>query len=305
VQTTALGFRLRFWEPRLQANVEGRVVRVAWDRPVDGIAPPEVSLSGLRPTVTFGLAGGEAAWTAGSNGSDARIDPRVLEDSEGSLSITLEERAVRVPDSVGREIDLLLRSPLRPYASPAGSPASRGASCSAADGAAAPITRAPCWLTDGDFVRTFEAACPGSPCSRGVAALAIVDLGEARPTSLVVVRGCTGCTVDLSADAGAWRTIAVASGQVPDFTVAPPGSPPARYVRLRSPTGVARLREVSVWDRFPPIPQGSILGRAPPAPPARRLVATTRGSLPLLIALLAAVLAAGLVGGFVLRRKRG
>ncbi|HET9443032.1 MAG TPA: hypothetical protein VFO65_06895, partial [Acidimicrobiales bacterium] len=76
----------------------------------------------------------------------------------------------------------------------------------------------------------------------------VVDLGSARPIDLVVGRGVAGqVLVELSDDGSTFRPAATQAG--PAFAVAPPGRPSARFVRVRSATGLdlSLLAEVSVW----------------------------------------------------------
>jgi hypothetical protein len=76
----------------------------------------------------------------------------------------------------------------------------------------------------------------------------VVDLGHRRPVHLVVARGVAGSyTIELSDDGESYRPIS-AEVQSP-VAVQPAGQPVARYVRVRSPSGLGEslMTEISVW----------------------------------------------------------
>jgi hypothetical protein len=102
----------------------------------------------------------------------------------------------------------------------------------------------PCGLTDGDLI---------SPASLHAARAAnvvgaVVDLGQARRIQLITVRGVAGqYVVELSTDGKNYIT--VSTGTESPAAVQPAGQPVARYVRVRSPGGLAEslMTEISVW----------------------------------------------------------
>lgn len=250
-QTTTLSLDLRLWEPVAQAASDGRTVTVSWPAFPAGLAAG-VSGSALKTAVLFQDRDGRSIWTIDRAGRDSgSLDARVLEDSRGTLAVSAESGAIRVPDSQGRTVALVFRSGLFPYASDFGPPLSRGRPCAVADARGAPVAQTPCGLTDGDLVSPFEPrTCPAeaeASCSEPSTPVSTIDLGNVTALGLIVVRGCGACTLETSADGRAWRHLAEGSGD----DVAVPARGKARFVRF-SATGIPGVREVSVWSSAAP-----------------------------------------------------
>ena len=78
---------------------------------------------------------------------------------------------------------------------------------------------------------------------------AVVDLGSRRPIDLVVARGFSGqLLLEVSDDNHNYRPVATGSGTA--VALEPNVATTARYVRLRSPSGLdeSLASEVSVWS---------------------------------------------------------
>ena len=196
-------------------------------------------------------------WTFESRGREVTFDPRILEDTAGSLSVSTRTPAT----AEGTTVSVLRRSARLSYRSTAGPPASRGRPCTRSDAA---VARCP--VTDGDFttrlptpaVTTTTTASPGVTTAAQSDSVT-VDLGRARDVPLVVVRGCQ-CEVEGSLDGQSWTPLGRSTG----FTaVVPARTGAARHVRL---TGLLTdVREVSVWDTAPSAPPPAPSIEAPPA----------------------------------------
>ncbi|MHB8465781.1 MAG: hypothetical protein ACYDH6_12275 [Acidimicrobiales bacterium] len=209
------------------------------------------------------------------------IDPRLLEDVDGAVSI------VATSDS------LAFRSPRLHLVGTAGPPMSRGRPCDV--GGTPSIS--PCPLTDGRF------DSPGLRSLTGAATRsAVVDLGRRVLPTLIVIRGCaTTCPVDVSEDRQVWARWGTASGG--NAALPPPASPPAaRFVRVAAAAPeLAGLTEVSVWD-----------GAAALAPPVVRLAPGTPATvhahralgLPLEVAAVVALVLAAAAAGIAVGRRR-
>lgn len=226
---------LRFWRPQVDVTASRARVGVEWP-PLEAAAGP---VDGYQVNFFAGPRG-QPVWTAHGR-SPLSVDPRVLEDTAGTAAVDASASA----PGPGTRVRVTYRSGQVNYRGGFGAPPSRGAACTAAaaDVAASPL--APCPFTDGDLgtapvVRVGEAGIPPTE--------AVVDLARARSIALVVVRGCPGtCEVATSADQQAWPVAGTAMGQA--FTVTPPAATSARYVRVRSTTGLdlGRVTEISVW----------------------------------------------------------
>jgi len=99
-------------------------------------------------------------------------------------------------------------------------------------------------MTDGDLTSLAGLKAAGKKVVTG----AVIDLGSVRPIDLVVTRGFTGqFLVEVSTDGTTWQPVGSALGRT--VAVDPPGTPSARFVRVRSATGVDQslASEVSVW----------------------------------------------------------
>jgi hypothetical protein len=226
VQTENLVLKdLQLWQPKVTVGPG----RIGWE-PLAGAGDYQVGVE----------AGGQPVWSFGGRGREVTFDPRILEDTAGSLAVSA--RSSTTAD--GTTVSVLHRSARVAYRSTAGPPLSRGRPCTQSAG----TSPATCTLTDGDFTTQLPApattttavpqtgATPPPP-----PASATIDLGQPRAVSLLVVRGCT-CQVEGSADGRAWSTLGASAGST---AVVPARTSPARYVRLTG--ALTELREISVW----------------------------------------------------------
>lgn len=185
-------------------------------------------------------------WKVTTGQPGVTVDPRLLEDTAGRAVVSgaAEDRIE------GSSLELLWRSPGIPFASAAGPPPSRGATCRFTATGVAAVTETACDLTDGDLSTpaAIPSMCPapsgtapppttGCPAATHVA----IDLPRDVPAELVVVRGCEGgCAV------------APGAGSVSEgFGALPLDGRPVRTVQVSLGTG-SGLREISVWGPAPP-----------------------------------------------------
>jgi len=228
VQTEQLQLHdLQLWQPKVTVGPG----KVGWEAR-NGSTSYQVLFedSSARPVWSF----------ADAKKAEVTFDPRVLEDTAGTLAVSSSEKAT----AEGTTVDILRRSARVEFRSAAGAPPSRGRPCSV--GRNVPST-SPCPLTDGDFATRLPPPPPTTttagttPTTAPAPDVATVDLGQSRNVTLVVVRGCA-CQIEGSADGKVWTALGRSTG---DTAVALPRPAPARYVRL---TGSSTdLREVSVW----------------------------------------------------------
>jgi hypothetical protein len=178
-------------------------------------------------------------WSQNASGGRTKIDARILEDRAAAAAIT-----VRTTLSKGvHAVYLSARTQVRPIA---GTPPSRHRPCYAVTGTTtlAMARQTVCVATDGDLTSPAHLTPTNGKVVTGV----MIDLGVARPISLVVARGTGGMVVvEVSSNGTAYREVATGSGDT--VAVTPAGRPIARYVRVRSPGGLdeSLLAEVSVW----------------------------------------------------------
>lgn len=227
----------RLWRSAARVSRPGGAIRLAWSQ-----LPADAGHDAAYSTQLFEADHSTALWSQPASGRAASIDPRILEDRPGAVAVNAG--AVL---SGGRGTGTVRASYLSrrlPVQGTAGAPPSRGRPCASVTGTApaknGPFSR--CAATDGHLDQPARLDGAGS-----VVAGVVVDLGAARPVDLVVARGFAGqFVVEVSADGKAYRTVAADSGTT---AVHPPGSPRARFVRLRSPTGLdeSLSSEVSVW----------------------------------------------------------
>lgn len=303
VQTERVDVPLHMWEPAVEAVADARAGTVTWTDVPAAVVPAEADAAGAIERVAFQRGAGELVWQAPGRSGLATFDPRVLEDSRGTVSVAAEWKNVRVHDERGRMIDLILRSARMPYRSRAGAPPSRGAACWwQAGGAVVPMV--PCPLTDGEFATPAgQPACPGeTPC--GPATDVVVDRGAAAPLALIVVRGCRDrCLVSTSTDAKRWTPAGSIAGSEVALPIAKPVT--ARYVRVGG-EDLDTLREVSLW--LPPGPAAdprSILAEVSGlAPPVDRLFRGEGRARPILAAALLLALIGGALGATALQNRR-
>lgn len=306
VQTERISLPLRVWEPSIEAVAGPASATVTWTEIPAAVIPAEINTSAARTAVVFERGAGEIVWTTPGRSEAATFDPRLLEDSKGSVSVVAQWAAHTVPDERGRTIELLLRSGRPGYRSRAGRPPSRGMPCALRLPDGSLVSRAPCPLTDG----AFDAPMGPQPCEEGRQCVrsneVVVDWKRPRQIGLIVVRGCSAaCKVDTSEDGTNWRLAATtAAGDVAIDTIE---GARARFVRITS-DDIEALREVSMWE--PGAPSGA---------PAVSILAEVGGrSIPLIdrsdrrerrvpiaIAGLLAALVAGMLLPVSLQRRTG
>lgn len=278
IQTASLALPdLQLWQPAVTVAPG----RIGWSPPADG----EYRV-GLEETA------GQLVWTFESPRAEVVFDPRILEDTTGSLAVSARTTATAEGTSVG----IRRQSGRVAYRSTAGPPLSRGRPCTRA-AAAASVT--PCPLTDGNFANSLQPVTTTTTAGTGTTVptprdAVTVDLGRPVEVSLIVIRGCS-CDVERSADGQTWTAVGRASALT---ALVPSRTGPARYVRL---TGLLTdLHEVSVWEGSATAPAAvgtppPVAAPAAPAGPAAIAPTSTEPSsraAPALVALAALVLAA-------------
>ena len=250
VQTLLLGLPdLQAWQPRVTVGAG----RVGWER-LDGAGTYQVGVEDN---------GGQPVWSFESRSGEVTFDPRILEDTAGSLAVSARTSA----PAEGTDVDITRRSGRVAYRSSAGPPLSRGKPCTRGP-AGTPVARCP--LTDGDLVNTLPMPATTTTTAFDVTASTVppvsdsatIDLGQPRNVSLVAVRGCS-CEVAGSVDGQAWTVLGRSTGYT---AVVPSRTGPARYIRMTGALG--GLREVSVWEGAPPAagPATSVPAPTPATP---------------------------------------
>jgi hypothetical protein len=215
VQTENLALHdLRLWQPKVT------------------VGPGKAGWDGLAGSTAYQVAvedaAGQPVWSFDANRPEVTFDPRLLEDTAGTLAVS-----VRGKDTAeGTTVDVYRRSGRVGYRSTAGPPVSRGKPCGVS----------PCLLTDGDFSTRLPPPPTTTSTTAPTPASATIDLGQARDVSLVVVRGCT-CQVDGSPDGQGWAPLGRSTGLA---AVTPARTAQVRFVRVTG--SLSDLREVSVWD---------------------------------------------------------
>ncbi|RNL61331.1 discoidin domain-containing protein [Nocardioides marmoriginsengisoli] len=202
--------------------------------------------AGRKPTYSarlFEAKGQSALWTQPVSGTSGTVDARILEDQRGSVAAGAD--ASLSGSSGAADVRGHYLSARIPVRATSGTPLSRGRRCAAVTGTAPAKDGAfsRCGATDGNLDQPARLRGKG-----GVVTGAVVDLGSVRPVDLVVARGFSGqVLVELSDDGRTYRTVATNSGFAVALDV--PGGQRARYVRLRSPSGVDQSlsAELSVW----------------------------------------------------------
>lgn len=304
VQTQAITLPLRFWEPSVELLADGRTATAKWADVPAQIVPPGIDAASAAERVIFQRGPAETVWIASGRSGLASFDPRVLEDSRGTVSVAAEWTEQTVTDDRGRTIDLILRSGRLPYRSRAGAPPSRGAACSARiDGQPQMVAVSPCPLTDGDFV--VPAGPPpcasNGPCGR--AAEMIVDWASAKPLAMIVVRGCAQqCVVATATDPDRWTVAGTITGPDAALMLSRPAT--ARFVRV-SGQNMDALREVSMWQPPGPAadPRSLIAEATGLAPPIDRIFRGEGRARPILAAALLLALIGGALGATALQRS--
>ncbi|MCU1657397.1 MAG: LigA protein [Pseudonocardiales bacterium] len=182
-------------------------------------------------------------WSQPESGTRADIDARVLEDHSASVAVAARTALTGGGTSDVHASYLSSRLAVQPIA---GAPPSRRHPCRAVTGTATPAStpQTVCGVTDGNLVTPARLKAAKAQVVTGVA----VDLGSVRPVDLVVARGVAGMVVvELSDDGATYHAAATSSEST--VAVSPPGRPAARFVRVRSPSGLdeSLMTELSVW----------------------------------------------------------
>jgi hypothetical protein len=223
VQTAALELPdLRVWQP----DVRWDGGRAAWP------ALPRIYGESPSYSVEVHDAAGNEWWAteAGTRSGEA-LDPRILEDVDGSIDVAARARGT----ASGTTVDFTYVSGSRSIRGTAGPPPSRNALCAPVT-ATGPGALAACPVTGGLVAR------PGLTVA-GATGVA-VDLGSARRVSFLVARGCSaGCTIAISLDGATWTDVARVSRRYATATIA---AQDARYVRITT-SDVSAIRQLSIW----------------------------------------------------------
>jgi hypothetical protein len=278
---------LQAWQPAVTVGSG----RVSWDPPAPGTYQ-----------VVVEDAGGQLVWTLDSTGTQVSFDPRVLEDTAGSLAVSARTSA----PADGTTVNIRRQSARVAYRSTAGPPLSRGRPCSVGP-AATPVS--PCPVTDGNLANTLPPPATTTTLTTGSTAprpndSVTVDLGRTAEVPLIVVRGCS-CDVERSVDGQTWTAVGRSTGYT---AVVPSRTGAARFIRLTG--SISQLHEVSVWEGRAPaagVPAPATPG-SPPAAPGEPVAAPAPAeppssrTAPALIALALLVLAAA--GGLVMVLRR-
>ena len=185
-----------------------------------------------------------AFWSQDASGGEAAIDPRILEDRPASVAIGAGADLSGGTGAGDLRVNYL--SNRSPVEATAGAPPSRGRPCAAVTGSKPRLADPPdsCPLTDGDLTTPAQLDAEGASVVTGV----VVDLGSVRPVELVVVRRFAGqFLVEVSTNGKAWQPVGSPLGAT--VAVDPPSGTSARFVRVRSPSGLdeSLAAEVSVW----------------------------------------------------------
>lgn len=174
--------------------------------------------------------------TAGASGR-ATLDARLVED--GSALAYLSVRT-----NVGSGVHATYVSPHVTVSATAGAPPSRHAACAAITGTTQVVNtpQAACGVTDGNL--TAPAHLTAATTVTG----ATIDLGRARRVGYIAARGTAGdVVIEISTDGRTFTQVGTGSGAT--VVATPPGRPIARYVRVRSATGLdeSLMSELSAW----------------------------------------------------------
>jgi hypothetical protein len=226
----------RLWRAQPRAAASSRAIKLSWS-PLPGTAGPDRTYSAQA----FEKGSEFALWSQPAKGGSSTIDPRILEDGTGAVAVSARSR-LSGATGAGHVSASYLSKKLTVRTN-VGAPASRGARCAPVTGTAPPTngTYSRCGATDGDL--TSPAHLAAKETVDGV----VIDLRRVRPVDLVVARGFAGqVLVETSTDGRTFQVVATSSGTVA-LTI--PGRPTARYVRLRSPSGLdeSLSSEVSIW----------------------------------------------------------
>ncbi len=228
---TATSLALTAELPAGAGEVAGAAVTATFKVQTERLALHDLQLWRPKVTVAPGSVGWEArpgsssyqvlfedgasrpVWSfADAKKAEVTFDPRILEDTAGTLAVSAGDKDTAEGTTVG----IVRRSARVAYRGTAGAPPSRGHPC--ALGAVAPAAT-PCVLTDGDCAttvplpQTTTTADPASsvPATAPAPQTATVDLSQSRAVGLVVVRGCS-CQIDGSIDGRTWTAVGRSAG---------------------------------------------------------------------------------------------
>lgn len=229
----------RLWNAAPHAVEVANRIRLSW-----APLPRPAGTSPRYDAQLFDPARQAPTWSQPAGERHAAIDARILEDHGAAAAVSAHATLSGATGTGDVHSSYLSsRVPARPLT---GAPPSRHALCSAVAGTATlTSTRQPaCAATDGDLLTPARLTAANAAVATGV----VIDLGRPRAIHLVVVRGLAGSyLIELSRDGTSYRPITTSTDAT--SAVRPAGRPVARYVRVRSPSGLdeSLLAEVSVW----------------------------------------------------------
>jgi hypothetical protein len=197
-------------------------------------ADPSYGLQFLDPSQGLPL------WSQTASGTHAVVDARILEDHAADVAVTARAALTDGVHAVYQSARVL-RRPI------AGVPPSRHQPCSAVTGTKrlSMFKQTVCVATDGNLESPSRLVATNGKVVTGV----VVDLGRVRRVGLVVGRGLAGSVVvELSSNGTSYHRVAVSDTST--IAARPAGRPVARYVRVRSASGLdeSMLAELSVWS---------------------------------------------------------
>jgi len=229
----------RLWKAAPRVSDAGGALRLSWS-PLPKAAGKDAGYS----TQLFEGDTGSVFWSQAASGDEASVDPRLLEDRDGSVAVNATT-SLSGGSGTG-DVRANYLSARLPVEDSAGAPPSRGQPCAAVVGTKPTLGEPPevCPMTDGDLTAAARLEGLGKKAVSGV----VLDLGSVRPVDLVVARGFAGqFLVEVSTDGKVWQPVGSELGRT--VAVTPPGRPSARFVRVRSPAGLdeSLAAEVSVW----------------------------------------------------------
>ncbi len=229
----------RIWSAGARVEQTAAQIRLGWD------ALPSTDGGSVRYSAQLYDAHQQTLWTQAAGASSTAIDARVLEDYSGASTAVTAYATVPGSANAGtvHASYLSARLPVHPTA---GAPPSRHRPCAAVTGSTTlPTTpQRVCPVTNGNLVAPARLVGAKAQIVSGV----VVDLGTVRPVHLIVVRGMAGqFVIEVSSDGRQFRPLGTQLGSAVAF--APPGSPAARYVRVRAPSGLdeSLMSQISIW----------------------------------------------------------
>ena len=232
----------RLWAAKPAVREGGDTVHLTWPAlPASYGSSPKYAAQLYDPTRQA------ATWTQNASAGGADIDARILEDKAAAAAVQVRTELAGASGAGSvHGVYGSAKVAVRPIA---GAPPSRGKPCLATTGfTSSPnsdaVPQAKCTVTDGDLIGVGNLTGKPNQTVTGVT----VDLQAERPVHLVVVRGFGGMfDLEVSSDGQTFRQVGIGEGST--ATVSPAGAPTARYVRVRSPSGLSQslMCEVSIW----------------------------------------------------------